>query len=537
MFVAHSLNNGKEPTATLEAQLDRNDTAGFFNEVADVLKYCNITGITWLLSHERYLQLIRGVSNDHIVTNLTKSVLSHRNSAVVLGILVHTYQCKQFAMQSSFYQKSASREMLVALILADDEAHVLLSNLFAALHCRAMAAAVEFDPCKSGQRRWNVLRQIVLKIRDANGFVERSHTEKWIREVAVCLSWVSNIARIECEASKYIVALALSATEPVIFEAQMILDKCACCMAYCGNDCIMACASRMCIPRKSTYRLLQRFVTRMSIRFADYEEHITTGKCPLFKLPLQFFSAEKLRYDIEPEDAQALLDIDFKGGRLGNDMSINDRTFTLVQFLNDSSQQFKIKIPHLTYDNFQVFALMVMCGVMHKYKNSMIVENDFWRHDTLWKTFGILNNYVVYKDGACPESMAQMISAEIEEFLPEKEMHILLELQNSAWFQSNEFISRFWSDLRHAILKVPTKGTERGDFLIDIARQFSIPPEVLFLRNRAAASKVLVGNETRHRIKTFMCAVQRSRSKNEICVNNDVLYIVLSIYFSDLFRS
>ena len=48
---------------------------------------------------------------------------------------------------------------------------------------------------------------------------------------------------------------------------------------------------------------------------------------------------------------------------------------------------------------------------------------------------------------------------------------------------------------------------------------------------------MLVGKETRHRIVTFVCAVQRAKRKNEICANDDVVYMVLSMYFGDLVRN
>ena len=504
-----------------------------------MLKCCTVSGIAWLLSHERYLRPIREVSNDHIVTTLMLSVLKRPDSAVVLGMLNHTYQCKAFTLQSLFYQKSASREMLVSRILEDDQTNVLLSNLFAALQCRAPAAAIECQPCKSGQRRWNILRQIVIEIKDVGGCIVSAKTIKWIRAVAVCLSFGPNLAHVDDAYLKIIVALALSAPDDVVLDAKVILDKCADRITCCEQDCILVAASRMCIPRKSANDLLRRFVSKMNERFPGYDEHITTGKCHRFDIPLQFFSARKLTYDIEPDYAQKLLDLDFRGGHLGTDSAINDRTFKFAGFLIDASAKFKIKLPDLNIESFQTLALMILCGTMHKYKDSMIHLNEFWRHDILWATFGILNRFIVYRDQATPESMAQIISKRImvTGFLPAVTSATMLMLERYEWFDRNPFIACFWTELQNAISNVQSTNVEPSDGLIEIGRQFTIPPAVLFLKNRDAASKMLVGKETRHRIVTFVCAVQRAKRKNEICANDDVVYMVLSMYFGDLVRN
>ena len=182
---------------------------------------------------------------------------------------------------------------------------------------------------------------------------------------------------------------------------------------------------------------------------------------------------------------------------------------------------------------------MILCGTMHKYKDSMIHLNEFWRHDILWATFGILNRFIVYRDQATPESMAQIISKRImvTGFLPAVTSATMLMLERYEWFDRNPFIACFWTELQNAISNVQSTNVEPSDGLIEIGRQFTIPPAVLFLKNRDAASKMLVGKETRHRIVTFVCAVQRAKRKNEICANDDVVYMVLSMYFGDLVRN
>ena len=211
------------------------------------------------------------------------------------------------------------------------------------------------------------MRQIVIEIKDVGGCIVSAKTIKWIRAVAVCLSFGPNLAHVDDAYLKIIVALALSAPDDVVLDAKVILDKCADRITCCEQDCILVAASRMCIPRKSANDLLRRFVSKMNERFPGYDEHITTGKCHRFDIPLQFFSAQ-LTYDIEPDYAQKLLDLDFRGGHLGTDSAINDRTFKFAGFLIDASAKFKIKLPDLNIESFQTLALMILCGTMHKYK-------------------------------------------------------------------------------------------------------------------------------------------------------------------------
>lgn len=541
-FVAHSLNNGKEPTATLEKNLAKEDKMPFFNEVKDVLAYCDIPAIEWVLQHERCARLLQDLTDTSVVLDMMIAVLKRPDCAAVLVLLCYTHHCKQFLLNGAFYQASNARSQLVNLILGDDKATTIVPNFFAAMQCRAPIVAIESQPCRSGERRWNIVKSLMRKIKEAGGCHDASKTEKWIRCLAVCFSyaWASTTYTDDLAMIR-IVALALSAPASVKLEASMILDKCAQHIASCSDHCVVTAASRMCIPRKSTGALVRRFVSKVANHCQGYHQHLELGKCPKFRTSLQFFSARKLHCTIHSKnlpDVQELLDIDFKGGDIGKETSMDDRTYAFVGFLIKASKAKPVKLPEIGQGNFQTIAFMVMCHTINASLGHGMRRSQFWQHNILWETLGALRKILVARgpQGAL-ESMTDIISTRTTTPFPDANDAMIANLQQHDWFNDNPANSCFWRDVCRATSEEWRKPKARDALVdIEIAGRFQIPMGIKLLKNERMASQMLpVMREFRNRIICFLWAI--AKAHNTIPSNRDVVGIIVSMHFSTLFTS
>jgi hypothetical protein len=541
LFIAHSLNNGDEPTATLEKNLAKEDKTPFFNELTDVLVYCDIPAIEWVLQHERCKRLLQNLTDTSVVLDMMIAVLKRPDCAAVLVLLCYTHHCKQLLLNGAFYQTSNARSQLVTLILGDDNVVAIIPNFFAAMQCRAPIVAIESQPCRSGERRWNIVKSLMRKMKEAGGCRDASKTEKWIRCLAVCFSyaWASttytdNLAMIR------IVALAFSAPASVKLEASMILDKCAKHITSCSDHCVMTAASRMCTPRKLTGALVRRFVSKVENHCEGYHQHLELGKCPMFRTSLQFFSAQKPQCPIRSKDlkdVQELLDIDFRGGDIGKETSMDDRTYTFVGFLIKASKAKPVKLPEIGQGNFQTIAFMVMCHTINAYLGHGMRRSQFWQHDIWWEMLGVLRKILIAggPQGAL-ESMTDKIATRNTTPFPGASDAMILNLQQHEWFNDNPANLCFWGDVRRATSEEWRNPKARDALVeIEIAARFAIPMEVKLLKNKRAASRMLLNQDTRNRIFCFLCAI--AKVHGAIPSNRDVVDIIVSMYFSTLFTS
>ena len=248
--------------------LAKDDKTRFFAEARDVLQHCPIPCIEWLLSHRPCEQLLQDIRDPEIVIDLMIAIFRHQHTAAVLTLLSHTHHCKQFSVPGSFFQKSQPRDLFTGRIIGEADADMLLTTLFAILQCRAPILAIECEPCRSGQRPWNILRSLMDKAKE--GYADRMKTARWIKAVAVCFSFAwSKTIHIDTMTLLRVVALALSSPPATVFEAELILSKCAAHVQSCSNHCTITAASRMCMPTETTAFLVERFVSKVEQHYPD----------------------------------------------------------------------------------------------------------------------------------------------------------------------------------------------------------------------------------------------------------------------------